>query len=296
MVQQPAIEVHLERAECWCVEGCLAERGTAILKSLAGTHLLAEANPHRVVIDSAPPEHVGLGTGTQLALAIARGVAEASGFVSRPAVELAPLVGRGARSAIGVHGFDHGGFLVDGGKEDHDAVAPLVSSLTFPDEWRIVLAIPHHSSGVFGTSEFQAFQDLVEMPGLTDALCRCVLLQLLPALSAADFEGVAESLHWFNYSAGEAFRSIQGGAYSSARIEELIEHLRQQGVRCVGQTSWGPTVFAVAPDQDQAARIARSCEAFPHLSKERVMITCAENRGARVAHVGARVSKTCFGT
>ena len=36
---------------------------------------------------------------------------------------------------------------------------------------------------------------------------------------------------------------------------ELVAWLRGRGVRGVGQSSWGPTIFALARDPDQAARI-----------------------------------------
>src|SRR6185369_9528121 len=65
-----------------------------------------------IAIEQAPSSHVGLGSGTQLSLAVSRALAELAGEPEVPAVELARRVGRGLRSAIGIHGFEHGGFLV----------------------------------------------------------------------------------------------------------------------------------------------------------------------------------------
>ena len=61
---------------------------------------LGPQEPRRVVVEAAPREHVGLGTGTQLALAVAR-VLTASWGRRDPVADLAALVKRGLRSAPG---------------------------------------------------------------------------------------------------------------------------------------------------------------------------------------------------
>ncbi|MFP6770675.1 MAG: DUF447 domain-containing protein, partial [Planctomycetaceae bacterium] len=91
-----------------------------------------------IEISDVIPPHAGLGSGTQLALAVARAVAGLSG-AGFGAVELAAAVGRGERSGIGIHGFEHGGFLVDAGGRP-GTVAALVARADVPDAWRVVLA------------------------------------------------------------------------------------------------------------------------------------------------------------
>ena len=83
------------------------------------------ADRYQGLVERAPAEHTGLGVGTQLGLAIAKALAVASGEPELPSAELAMRVGRGERSAIGVHGFDRGGLLVDAGKLPGEAVSPL---------------------------------------------------------------------------------------------------------------------------------------------------------------------------
>src|SRR5262249_56077258 len=56
----------------------------------------------------------------------------------------------------------------------------------------------------------------------------------------------------FNGRAGEPFAAAQGGPYASSEIADLIAEVRRAGVRGVGQSSWGPTVFAVVGDGDSA--------------------------------------------
>src|SRR5207302_870603 len=144
-----------------------------------------------VHVARAGPEHAGLGTGTQLGLAVARAVAESGGEPGLDAVELACRVGRGARSALGVHGFARGGFLVEAGKREAGELAPLVARLDFPEPWRLVLALPPGPPGLHGRLESQALTRLLADPAAlprTEALCRLVLLGLLPALLEEDLE------------------------------------------------------------------------------------------------------------
>lgn len=99
------------------------------------------------------PVHSGLGSGTQMALAAAKLIAELSG--EHPSsIELAALVGRGGTSGIGVHAFDLGGFIADGGhslKEKSSFMPSSVSTASpalllgryaFPENWGVILAVP----------------------------------------------------------------------------------------------------------------------------------------------------------
>ena len=97
MVERPGLTVSVEPASEWSASGPLAER--ALLFAQCTSEALKLEHRCRVTVDAAPPEHVGLGTGTQLGLAVARGVALAAGRGDVGAAELAQLVGRGRRSA-----------------------------------------------------------------------------------------------------------------------------------------------------------------------------------------------------
>jgi beta-RFAP synthase len=279
MIDRPGIELTFEPSDRWSVQGPLAERATAILDKVRDTYLGTRVGPHELRILHAAPEHMGLGTGTQLALAITRGLAKAAGASDTSAVELAPLVGRGLRSAIGTHGFDRGGFLVDGGRADEEEVAPLVACMSFPKEWRMVLILPAAQHGVHGAEERRAFEQLEDDPAQTAALSRRILLELLPALSGADFEAFGESLHRFNREAGEAFAPVQGGPYANARVAEIIDWLRAKEVRGCGQSSWGPTVFALTRDPDAAAQLMERLEVWLPRGAARLIETRADNQG-----------------
>jgi beta-RFAP synthase len=266
MVEAPAVRVAAEPANEWSADGPAADRALAVARRVA------PARPYRIVVEACPPEHVGLGVGTQLSLAVARAVAG----TTVPADELARLTGRGGRSGVGVHGFDHGGFLVDGGKRAGDDLAPLVARSEFPPDWRIVLLTPPERPDWHGDRERDAFAALAAAVA-DDALCRLVLLDMLPALAASDLPAFSEALAEYNARAGEPFRAAQGGLYLPAAAD-LVAWLRGRGLTGVGQSSWGPTVFAVVNDADRATALAAAAREYrPDLS---ATVTAGRSRGA----------------
>ena len=237
----------------------------------------------RIEVCEAPPQHVGLGTGTQLAMAVAAGL---NALFDRPALDAASLarrVGRGQRSAIGLYGFFEGGLLFEGGKTPSEEVSPLVARVELPEDWRFVLVRPGGQRGLSGVAEQRAFARLPPVPAeRTVALGREAAEVLLPAAAAGRFEEFSESLYRFGYEAGLSFAAWQGGAFASARLTGLVQSIRDLGVRGVGQSSWGPTLFALLPSADAAGefllRLRRtSCAADLELT-----ITAPANRGAAI--------------
>jgi beta-RFAP synthase len=284
MVREPGIELALRPAAAWSAEGPLAERALELARQFAAAVPAEQAPPQHVIVTRAARAHSGLGTGTQLGLAVARALATAWQLGPLDAIELARRVGRGQRSALGVHGFARGGFLVDGGKSERATLAPLIARVDFPEPWRLVLGIPLDLAGTHGADESEAFRRLGSRGApieLTERLCRLVLLGLLPALAERDLPAFGECLYDFNARAGQLFAAEQGGTYSTARAAELVAFVRRQGVRGTGQSSWGPTVFAVTEDQDRAEHLAaRLRERFGETSE--VLISAAYNGGAEV--------------
>jgi beta-ribofuranosylaminobenzene 5'-phosphate synthase len=290
MIERPGIRVIARASSSWSAEGPLAERALTFARRFAeGTRLdLGDGDwpPHHLWIEWAAPEHAGLGTGSQLGLAVARALAVSWGL-DCDIDTLARRVGRGLRSALGAHGFERGGLLVEAGKSSADALAPLVVRLPFPDRWRLVLVLPtmeDRAAGLHGVSEVEAFARLAARSAAfnrTDALCRLVLLGLLPALVERDVEAFGEALHDFNAQVGEVFAPVQGGVYASPRIAELVAFVRREGVRGVGQSSWGPTVFAVVADDDRAAHLAGRLRDRFSLG-DAVLVTPASNHGASI--------------
>lgn len=288
MVQSPGVRVSVEKAEQWSAEGPLAERIMRIVEPLIANEFGSTCTPHKITVEQWPPAHVGLGTGTQLALAIARALhnSEQMPFHSEIAQIYGILLGRGQRSVLGIHGFVQGGFLIEGGQPiNKPRLAPLLVRGEFPNSWRIVLAIPLSIQGLHGRPEREAFIRLAAQPtslSATDSLCRLALLGMLPALVEQDCQAFGESLYDFNRRVGEMFAPVQGGPYSHRRVAELVDFIRKQDVPGVGQSSWGPTVFAIVADEERANHLAAALGKRFGLTADEVICTAACNHGAIV--------------
>lgn len=218
-----------------------------------GAHLRV----HRVI-----PSHVGLGSGTQMALAVARALAELYGQPSEP-LTLARAVGRGQRSAIGTWTFALGGFVLEGGRRSDGGVAPLISRLPIPPGWRCVIAIPEGRPGLSGSAEAAAFRELPPPEEReVERVAHLVLMQLLPALADADLTAFGAALTEVQRVTGGWFAPAQGGAFSPGATEALVERMAAFGAAGVGQSSWGPTVYALVPQEDAAQDLGQRLRAW----------------------------------
>lgn len=207
---------------------------------------------HRVI-----PAHQGLGSGSQLALATARAVAEVYDL-PREVSDLARAVGRARRSAIGTYVFGHGGFILEGGRStSSDHTAPLLTRLPIPPEWQCVIAVPGSRAGLSGDAEAAAFSKL-PVPPAHDAerVAHLTLMALLPALVERDFSAFGSTLTEIQRLNGVWFAAAQGGPYAPGPTARLVKALLSWGATGVGQSSWGPAVYALAPDADAGAVLA----------------------------------------
>lgn len=206
------------------------------------------------------PAHAGFGSGTQLALAIGRAFTELHGL-SVPSPELARWLGRGQRSGIGISGFDDGGLLLDGGPGVDGRPAPLLARLSLPAAWRVIVVQHGGQQGLSGTHEVQALRTLQPLPQASAAdICHQVLMRVLPGAASDDFSAFAAGLTHLQRLLGQHFAPAQGGsAYTSAAVGQLVqwieESTRQRNGEpgaAIGQSSWGPTGFAILPTQAAA--------------------------------------------
>lgn len=279
MLDQPRAQIRVEPASEWSVTGPAADRAIEFARRFAGSVCPGELRPQRITVEAMLPEHCGFGSGTQLALAVARGLALAAGHADWGAVELAKRVGRGARSAAGIHGFEHGGFIVDGGKRADDSIAPLIARISVPADWRWLLLWPSRGSGMYGRKEYEAMEQLTPVEkhaSYAERMCRLLVTGLLPALAEGDFESFSAALFDYNALAGELFSPLQGGRYQKEFAAEMVAVLRECGVVGVGQSSWGPAVFAVMPDPSTAAKALAHFRV--HSAEAQITQTC--NQGA----------------
>lgn len=211
----------------------------------------------QITIESEIPSHRGLGSGTQLGLAVAEAVCELSDVRETSPVRLAELSGRGARSAIGIHGYQLGGFFVDAGQADSSTVGEIACRLDFPEEWSILLIAPKQGTGISGSAEAQLFSEINSMDeARSGRLCRLALTEMLPAVAGHDFAGWSTALWEYGTLVGEFFRTSQGGIFSNSRVAGLVKHLRTNGVTGIAQSSWGPTVAVFCENSNDAESIS----------------------------------------
>ena len=222
-------------------------------RSLLPEFQTATELPCEIKLITQPPRHAGFGSGTQLAFSVAVGLLRFFDLPIPQPNELAPMMGRGGRSAIGSHGFFQGGLLVDRGRTDVQPVAPLDFQTSFPDDWPIVLAILHRQAAVSGTDESIAFSTLPDATQRqTEGLIELVNRKLVPAVAMQDYAAFGESVYTLSRQSGLFFQTVQGGPYNGHEIERLVNVVRDFGVPAVGQSSWGPCVFAIAPEIETA--------------------------------------------
>ena len=251
----PTLLVSAERADTLEVQGEDTDRAAAFASRFLAHHEIRRGA--RVRVHRALPSHAGLGSGTQLALAVARALAELHG-VSTNAPGLARAVGRGRRSAIGTWIFDAGGLVVEGGRRpDRDECGPLLARLSFPPTWRCIVAVPDAPPGVSGGAEEEAFAQLPP-PSARDVerVSHVVLMALLPALAEADLATFGAALTEIQEITGRWFAPVQGGTFAPGPSEELVRRMAEWGAQGVGQSSWGPAVYGVVDGEDAGLRLA----------------------------------------
>ena len=289
-IDRPLLRVRARRATKTEVAGPSAERAARVVEVLHQQYSVSAAV--RVEIEETIPPHSGLGSGTQIALATATAVCTLFGAtLSVP--ELARSLERGARSGIGSGVFEHGGFVVDGGRGELDAPPPVISRLPFPEDWRVVLLFDPALTGLHGESEAAAFRNLPQFPErLAEHLARKVLMKLLPALAEGQLEQFGSALTEIQQVTGDHFAPAQGGRYASRRVACALQRLAEAGAAACGQSSWGPTGFAILGSQAAAeAAVQQSHLSEGDLVPLSIQIVRGSNRGAQCRPIYAAVDQ-----
>lgn len=211
---------------------------------------LASVNVHSLI-----PEHAGLGSGTQLALAVGRLLATYH-QIDISTAKIAQALDRGKRSGIGISTFDSGGFVVDAGLGPNSLTPVRLFQQTFPFQWRLVMLMDNNHQGIHGENEIQAFQNLPTFPlQHSQRICHLTLMQLLPALIEQDIELFGNAVSDIQGLIGQHFAPAQGGQYTSKPIATLLDNAKSLGFNGMAQSSWGPTACVFTDSQRQADRL-----------------------------------------
>lgn len=286
MVDGAGVRLRVSAAPTFTTDGLLQSRALAFAKSFAEHVELSSLPACRMDVLASPPDHVGLGTGTQLGLAVAAGLAEWLAIDWHDVSFLSQASGRGRRSSIGTHGFLRGGMLFDGGKLADEQLGQLHNRIELPADWRFILVRPHEVHGLAGSAEANAIATLQPVPKqVTNSLHTLIEHRILPAAQSADWQEFSNALYAYGYRAGECFAAAQGGPFASPEIARLVEHIRDLGFPGAGQSSWGPTVFAVAPNEGAARVLVRDLRQTQDYREFHITVTQPNTSGASVEEV-----------
>ncbi len=281
-----ATRLRAERAGTLSAEGPGAARALSYARAYAAARGLAGGA--RIRLSEAIPDHAGLGSGTQMALAVGtaleRLLSPTRGAPAADGRAIADTLGRGQRSGIGIGTFDGGGFIVDGGRGELSAVPPLVMRLAFPANWRVLLLLDQRGQGLHGEREARAFARLPEFPAATAGhLCRLLLMQLVPGLIEGRLPPVADAIGQIQRAVGSHFAPAQGGCFASPAVAAALDWASGHGFPGNGQSSWGPTGFILTADPEQGRWLEQNLKRrFGDLSPLRYRLAAGRNQGAGV--------------
>lgn len=283
MIDQPRLTVTVEQAEEWLAVEEKSVRALEFARRAAAGLNLPGDFCCRVEVQHGAASHVGLGSGTQLALSVALAISRLAGLPLLHPEGLAPLMGRARRSSIGLHGFFRGGMIVDAGKRPCDAISPMLARIELPATWRFVLLTARDEIGLSGAAEERAFDMLPAVPvSKTRELRNLALENLMASAASKRFAEFAETLHAYGRRAGLLYEQQQGGPYASRRLERIVEAVRGLGAAGVTQSSWGPTLCVAMPDQLAAEEFAQAFSRLREADGVDMLITAAANRGAQL--------------
>ena len=288
----PRLELEITAAEAFAVEG---EDDTRIARLVAAfdNHYQVRSRCN-IRIKQTIVAHNGLGSGTQTALALGQGLAKLHNL-NISDTEIALCFARGRRSGIGIYAFGRGGVLIDAGvKAGH--LPTLIFHHPFPQAWRILLIMTKGQDGLHGNNESTAFEQLPQFSkSCAAALSRTVLMKLMPAVIEQDFISFSQAVYKLQNTMKDYFSSVQQ-KNAIINTEKLLEYLSKQGIKGIGQTSWGPTIFAIIESQAQAEALKAElidyvhslCQTEASISKDYelidFLIVKGDNQGALVSN------------
>lgn len=278
-LNEPVTRLEITASKRRSVTGLANQRVEKCLSIFCETFNVSDALHLEVI--GAIPEHIGLGSGTQMALAVGAGL-NAFYDLKLSVREIAAVMDRGLRSGIGIGVFEQGGFVVDGGRGENTVTPPMLAHFDIPENWRFILVFDQRGQGLHGQQEIQAFETLPAFPRHdAERLSYLVLMQALPAIAENDLARFGEVITELQRTVGEHFAPAQGGVFTSSDVAHAMQWLAERGAVAIGQTSWGPTGFCLI-DAEQAENLAQQARTVFATTPLQFSVVSARNRGGEV--------------
>jgi beta-RFAP synthase len=285
-IGSPRFLARIEPAPTLVVEGADTDRVMTI-----AAHFCAQARVRArasIQVMETIPAHVGLGSGTQIALAVATGLARLH-RLDLPAETLCRMMGRARRSGVGFHLFHRGGLAIDAGHEGSttsvspDTVPPLLARHEVPEAWRVLLLLPRSGPSISGEAEDEAFRRMGPVPeGTSGRIGRLVTGEIGPAVTARDLDRFGKALAEIQDLVGACFAPVQGGPFHPLAAP-IVRRLRETGVAGAGQSSWGPAAYGFAASEAETGRLISILQA--EIPEAAIQSVAPRNTGAVIRDV-----------
>ncbi|AIF69184.1 GHMP kinase [Palaeococcus pacificus DY20341] len=242
---------------------------------------------YMVEIEKAIPRHIGLGSTTQLSLAVGMGIAKLNGL-NMEVEELARILKRGRNSGTGIYAFKYGGFILDGGVKE--GIAPLIFREDFPEEWAFLLITPEAKRGFDEEEEKPIMKGVMGKPEVAKEIAHRILLGLLPALKERDIKTFGRHLSEIQTLVGKHFEDYQGGEFRED-VKLVLEFLRENTYG-FGQSSWGPTVYGLIKRSEYQSLNAKAHDFLKEYGiKAQIELGVPRNRGAEIVEGNVYIMK-----
>jgi len=244
------------------------------------------------------PSHVGLGSKTQLSLAIITAITKLKSIDHLSTEYLTQLVDRGGTSGIGWRGFETGGFILDGGHEygkgkEKESFLPSSASSTsnpaltisrhnIPNNWRFVLIIPNVKKGAYGDEEIRVFQEYAPIPKIeVNEVSHLIIMKILPGILKNDLKCFGEGLKRIQ-SIG--FKRIEINLQHQI-VKDLLGFFEDYGLKAYGMSSFGPSVVGVVESDSEAEELLKVVQKNQKNGGGHIYICKPNNSGAKIEYI-----------
>ncbi len=226
-----------------------------------------------------PESHIGLGSGTQLTLAIE----EALNKIYELKYTNCEIFKRAYRSGIGYNSYNNGGFIVDSPKRDLNN-NKIIFKCNFPKHWKIILLFDRNMKGTYGKKEEKFFLSN-NISSIRKKLSDITLNEIIPSVIYEDFDIFARSLTQFQKLNSSFYTSIQKSIHLSTDIADIIKKIRSNFNIASGQSSWGPTSYMFTDSRNDLKEIIsildREISMYNNLSYN---VVSAKNNGRKISY------------
>ena len=243
------------------------------------------------------PSHVGLGSKTQLSLAIGTAISKLKNM-DIPIEEITKMVERGGTSGIGWRGFETGGFILDGGhdfgigKEKENFLpssasgsanpALTISKYNIPENWRFVLVIPNVKPGANGEEEVDIFKKYTPIPrNEVNEVSHQILMKMLPGILRNDLKCFGEGLKRIQ-SIG--FKKIEISLQKQI-VKDFLKLFEKIGVKAYGMSSFGPSILGITDSDAEAEKLKETVEKYLNGIGGHIYLCKPNNTGAKIEYI-----------